>query len=222
MAPPNHLRAAWRLFKRHWLAFVLAQLAVVSAWIALEVAVVTAHGSGIPPVVYWPVWLCLHLAFFWLFCGLMAGIYSMALQAVDGDVPTFLATFGRLDRGRAYFLTSLVYWAAVVGGLCLVVVPGVIAAVRWSLFRFVLAANANSVLPSLHESASLSVSRRWPLFRVLIISAALNLAGAAVLGLGLLIAFPVTLMLRASHFRALQQLAAASGHNPALSTTRIT
>jgi len=148
----------------------------------------------------------------------MAGIYSMALQAVDGGVPTFATTFGRLDHGKTYFLASRVYWAAVVGGLCLAVVPGAIAAVRWSLFRFVLAGDAHSVLPSLHESASLSVSRRWPLFRVLVVSAALNLAGAAVLGVGLLITFPVTIMLRASHFRALQQLAAVSGHDPSLST----
>lgn len=219
-ASKSHLRAAWRLFKRHWQAFVLAQLAVVSAWIALEVAVVTAHWSGIPPVVYWPVWLCLHLAFFWLLCGLMTGIYSMALQAVDGGVPTFATTFSRLDHGKTYFLTSLVYWGAVVGGLCLALVPGVIAAVRWSLFRFALVGNTHSVLPSLRESASLSVSQRWQLFRVLCVSAALNLAGVAVLGVGLLISFPVTLMLRASHFRALQQLAAVRRLAPLLPTAQ--
>src|SRR5436190_22780500 len=112
-APKSHLQAAWKLFKKHWLAFLLAQLAVLLAWIALEVAVVIAHWSGIPAVAYWPVWLCLHLAFFWLLCGLMAGIHRMALEAVDGGAPTFATSLSHLDRGKTYFLVSLVYWAAV-------------------------------------------------------------------------------------------------------------
>lgn len=201
----SHLRTAWGLFKHHWRAFLLAQLAIVSAWIALEIAVVTANWAAIPAFAYWPLWLCLHLAFFWVFSGLMAGIHSMALQAVDGGVPTFTTAVSQLDRGTTYLFSSVLYWAAVVGGLCLAVIPGTLVAIRWSPFRFVLTDGTQTVLSSLHKAALLSTSRRWQVFRALVTSLALNLGGVALFGVGLLVAFPVTVLLRASHFRSLQR-----------------
>jgi hypothetical protein len=200
----SHLRTAWELLKHHWLAFLLAQLTVVAAWVALEIAVVTAHWSGIPAIAYWPLWVCLHLAFFWLFCGLMVGIHRMALQAVDAGVPTFATAISGLDRGNTYLFTSLLYWTAVIGGLVLAVIPGLVVAVKWAPFRFLLADSSQNGLSSLREAALFSASHRWQIFRALSVSVALNLAGAAFL-VGLLVTFPLTVMLRASQFRALQQ-----------------
>lgn len=201
----SHLEVAWRLFKRHWTSFVLAELAIVAAWLALELAVVAVHRASIPTTAGWVAWLALHLGFLWLFCELMAGIHAMALRAVDGGVPVFTAGLGDFERGRSYVMASLLYWTAILAGLCLAIVPGIVVAVRWALFRFALADESCSALTSLHEAASLSTSHGWRLFRLLALSAALNVAGAALLGFGLLIAFPVTVMLRAGYFRALQQ-----------------
>lgn len=201
----SDLRVAWDLFKRYWVAFLLAQLVLVAAWLVLEVAVLAAQRSGIPTLVGWVVWLLLHLAFLWVYCGLMAGIHAMALQAVDGGAPTFATARTRFDRAPGYLAASLLYWAAVLVGLGLAVVPGILVAVRWGLFRFIVAGKSRSALSSLHAAAALSTARRWQLSRVLVLAAVLNLAGAALLGLGLLVAFPVSVLLRARAFRTLQQ-----------------
>src|SRR5262245_51896477 len=176
---------------------MLAQLAIVGAWVGLELAVVGAHWSGMPAIGYWPLWLCLHVAFFWVFSGLMAGIHCMALQAVDGHTPTISMAVGRFDRAKTYLFASLVYWAAVIGGLGLAVIPGVVAAAKWAPFRFLLADNPLTVRASLRGAASLSASHRVELLRTLAASAVLNVAGAGFLGIGLLFTFPVTVMLRA-------------------------
>ena len=202
-AAKSHLQTAWELFKRYWAVFLLAELAALVAWVALEIAVVTARRSGIPAVAYWPLWLCLHLAFFWIFCGLMVGIHRMALLAVDGGAPTFATVLSHLDRGTIYLFTSLLYWAAVIGGLGLAVIPGVVAAVKWAPFRFVLAESPQSAVSTLHEAASLSASHRLQVFRSLAVSLVLNLAGVALLGVGLFVSFPITVILRASDFRTL-------------------
>jgi uncharacterized membrane protein len=173
--------------------------------VALELAVIAVHQSPIPPAVGTVAWLALHIGFLWFFCALMAGIHTMALQAVAGDVLAFGTALSRFDRGQSYLMASLLYWAAVLTGLGLAIVPGIVVAVRWALFRFVLADETHSVLASLHEAASVSAFRRWQLFRVLALSTALNLAGVAMLGIGLLLTLPVTVILRASYFRALQQ-----------------
>jgi uncharacterized membrane protein len=201
----SHHRVAWRLFRSHWVAFLLAELTIVTAWVALEVVVIAVHRSPIPTVVGHVTWLALHFGFLWFFCALMTGIHAMALQAVAGRVPAFGTALSLFDRGQSYLLASLLYWAAVVAGLCLVIVPGFVVASRWALFRFVLADKTQSALASLHEAASLSAFHRWQLFRVLALSMALNLVGLALLGVGLLVTLPVTVLLRASYFRALQQ-----------------
>ncbi|HXA17688.1 MAG TPA: hypothetical protein VN380_11895 [Thermoanaerobaculia bacterium] len=202
----SHLRTAWELLEHHWAAFLLAQLTIVAAWVALEIAVVAAHRSGIPAVAFWPLWSCLHLAFFWVFCGLMAGIHRMALQAVDGGIPTFATAVGSFNRSNTYLFTSLLYWVAVTGGLVLAVVPGLVVAVTFAPFRFLLVEGTQNGLSSLREATLLSASHRWRIFRTLSVSAALNLGGAAFLGVGLLVTFPLTVLLRASQFRALQDL----------------
>jgi hypothetical protein len=206
----THLRTAWGLFKRHCAAFLLIELLILAAWVALEVLVVSARWSPLPGFLYWPLWSLLHVAFFWVFSGLMAGLNSMALQAVVGGSPTLATGLSHLGTARSYLLASLAYWTAVVAGLLLAVIPGLLAAVKWHLFRFTLLSESQSPLASLHTAASLSASRRWHLFRLLSLSTALNLAGAAFLGIGLLITFPTTLILRAQFFVAITKQLAPS------------
>src|SRR5258706_7264525 len=98
----SHLEIAWRLFKRHWISFILAELAIVAAWLALELAVVAVNRASIPTTAGLVVWMALHLGFLWLFCALMASIHAMALRAVDGGVPVFRAGFGDFEHGRSY------------------------------------------------------------------------------------------------------------------------
>jgi hypothetical protein len=78
-------------------------------------------------------------------------------------------------------------------------------AVRYALFGQVLADRPGSALDALREAASLAQGRWWALFGSLLAVAVCNLAGAAMLGLGLLISFPVGLLATASLFRGLQQ-----------------
>lgn len=209
-AGANHLDIAWALFRRHWRVFALAELAVVAAWLLLEIVVVAVHRLPLPAAVGTAAWVVLHLGFLWLFCALMTGIHAMALQAVDGGVPLARTVFSRLDGGLHYLAASLLYWPAVLVGLCLAIVPGVVVATRWGLFRWVLADAPGTAVASLQEASSMSSTHRWVLARVLALSVALNLGGAALLGVGLLIAFPVTLLLRARYFRGLQQPTVAS------------
>ena len=202
----GRLAGAWRLFKQHWPVFVVAQLAIGAAWVVLEAAVVALHRAAPNASVYRGLWLALHLGFLWFSSGVAAGIHVMALQAVDGDTPAFRTAFRRFDRAGSYLLASAIYWPAVLAGVCLGILPGFALAARGTLFRFVLAEEPRRAWSSLRTANALSTSQRWTLVRLLALSAALNLAGAAVLGVGLLIAFPVTVILRAGHFRRLRPI----------------
>ena len=193
----THLPVAWGAFKLHWSVFILSVLVLFASWVCLELAVVALQRLGVA------VNVLLHLAFLVLFSGLMVGLHGMALQAIEGHSPTLSSLTGSLGRGPSYLLALWLYCTVVAAGLLLLVAPGVYLAVRYALFGQVLAAEQTSALDGLRAAGSLSQGRWWMLFRFLLVVAALNLAGAALLGLGLLVTFPVTLLATSSLYRTL-------------------
>ncbi len=197
------LGTAWSLFKSHWVTFVAAELAILAAWVVLEAAVISLHHLDLAPPLGWAAWLALHLAFLWLFAGLAAGIHAMALYVVDGGLPTMSGVVSRLSSAGSYLLASSVYWVSVILGLCLLIVPGVFVAVRWALFAQVFAAEPSSARMALQKAAALSADHRWPVFRLVLLTAGLNLGGLACLGIGFLVSFPVTVLLSALFFRSI-------------------
>jgi hypothetical protein len=197
------LPTAWSLFRTHWVTFVGAELAILASWVLLEAAVISLHHLNLAAPMGWAAWLALHLAFLWLLAGLAAGIHAMALQVVDGGLPTMGGAVSRLSDGGSYLLALSVYWVSVVLGLCLLIVPGVFVAVRWALFAQVFASQPSSARMALQRAALLSADQRGPVFRLVLLTAGLNLGGLALLGVGFLVSFPVTVLLSALFFRSI-------------------
>lgn len=193
----THLRVAWGAFKLHRRVFILSVLVLFASWVSLELAVVALQRLGVA------VNVLLHLGFLILFSGLMVGLHEMALQAVAGHPPAVSTLTASLARGPSYLLALCLYLVAVAAGVLLLVAPGIYLAVRYALFGQVLAAENVSGLDAWRAAGSLSQGRWWMLFRFLLVVAALNLAGAALLGVGLLVTFPVTVLATSSLYRTL-------------------
>lgn len=190
-----HIRVAWHAFKAYWRVFVASVLILFASWLCLELSVIALQRFGVA------VNVGLHVAFLFVFSVLMVGIHKMALDVLDGQRPT-LATLTRiLDRGPSYLLALLMYLAVVGVGLLLFIAPGFYFAVRYSLFGQVLAATRASALEALRVAASVSDGRWWQLCCLLAAVVALNIVGAAVLGLGLVISFPVSILATSSFFQ---------------------
>lgn len=174
-------------------------IVLVGSWVALELAVVAVHGMGLGnTLVGKGLWFALHLAFFVVYSGLVLGLHALALQVVDGREPALQMLTSLMNLGPAYLLASALYLLAVAAGLCLLLVPGIYIAVRFALFGQVLATGPASAMDALRGAGALSRGRWWELFQFLLVSWVLSLAGLGVMGLGLLIAFPVT-MIAATH-----------------------
>lgn len=194
-----HFRTAWKAFKSHPRVFVVSMLILFASWVALEVAVVALHRFGLV------VWLVLHLAFFVFFSGLMLGLHRIALETVDGKAPKVTDLTALLERGPTFLLAFCIYSVAVIGGLVLLIVPGIYLAVRYALFGQIIATRSTSAFAAFRDAAALSDGRFATVFAVLLIAFLLNLAGAAFLGLGLLITFPVSLLATSDLYRSLQR-----------------
>jgi hypothetical protein len=88
----SHFETGWRLFKSRAGVFVVSMLLLFLSWVVLEIAVVFLHRPGLA------VWLMLHLAWLFLFAGMLVGLHLMALKSVDAEVPRVGDLFGSLER----------------------------------------------------------------------------------------------------------------------------
>jgi hypothetical protein len=194
----SHFETGWRLFKSHASVFVVSMLLLFLSWVVLEIAVVFLDRLGLA------VWLVLHLVWLFLFSGMLVGLHVMALKSVDDEIPRVGDLFGSLERGPAYLLALSIYYLAVGGGLVLVIVPGIYLAIRYCLFAQVITDTSASALVALRKAAALAHGNWAPLGALFLIAFLLNIAGIVLLGLGLIISFPVSLLAIAGFYRSLQ------------------
>jgi hypothetical protein len=193
-----HFETGWRLFKSHASVFVVSMLLLFLSWVVLEIAVVFLHRLGLA------VWLVIHLVWLFLFSGMLVGLHVMALKSVDDEIPRVGDLFGSLERGPAYLLALSIYCLAVSGGLVLVIVPGIYLAIRYCLFAQVITDTSASALAALRKAAALAHGNWAPLGALFFIAFLLNIAGTSLLGIGLIISFPVSLLAITGFYRSLQ------------------
>jgi hypothetical protein len=197
----SHFETGWRLFRSRVSVFAVSMLLLFLSWVVLEIAVVFLHRLGLA------VWLVLHLAWLFLFSGMLVGLHVMALKSVDGEIPRVGDLFGSLERSPAYLLALSIYCLAVTGGLVLLVVAGIYLSIRYCLFAQVITDASASALAALRKAAALAQGNWAPLGALFLIAFLLNIAGMALLGIGLIITFPVSLLAIAGFYRSLQPAA---------------
>lgn len=193
-----HFQTGWRLFKSHSGVFVVSMLLLFLSWVILEIAVVSLYRLG------FVVWLILHLVWLVLFAGMIVGLHVMALKSVDGAIPRVGDLFASLALGPGYLFALGIYCAVVSISLALLIVPGIYFAIRYCLFAQIITDKSAGALTALRDAAVLARGNWWPLGALFFIAFLLNIAGAAILGVGLTISFPVSLLAIAGFYRSLQ------------------
>jgi hypothetical protein len=169
---------------------MLPIILVIVAGILLSVGFMTAGTRGMPP--FLTLFLVLALAGSTLMIGSLAAQAAMARALIaheQGDAVTFrgcLATsFGKLIPLLGLsFLTSM----GLMFGFILLIFPGVMLAVIWSVAAPALASEDLGVLGALSRSADLTRGHRWMIFGLcamtyvfyLIVSRVLGVLGSAI------------------------------------------
>jgi hypothetical protein len=188
---------AWPIFKKRFALFTAVLLTIFGAWVALEIVVIAGQRFGIL------LWIGMHLAFLIFVAGLEVGLLQVCLALYDGEEPTFADSFAHLALGPKFLAGQTLYLLAALIGLLLLVVPGVYLGVRYALFGFCMAAGETNLVRSFQQSAILSTGEQGYLLRVLFVLFVLNVVGASLLGLGLFITVPVSLLMMTAVYRKL-------------------
>ena len=200
-----HFRIGWRLFWARPGIFVMPLLVMFASWVLLEGLVIELHELGVA------FNLLVHAAFLVVFCGLAAGLAALSLDVLSGREARLETLFGSLRRGPRVLAAGLLYLVWVIHGLVLLVAPGIYHAVHFGLFGMVVATTEVSAWKSLGVAATLTHGRWGEACSFFLRVVLLNLAGAALLGVGLLVSVPVTLLATASYYRSLTGMGAPAG-----------
>jgi uncharacterized membrane protein len=199
------LGAGWKAFTANLSVFVAFGVMMLAIWFVEQVGISIAGISGpMKPVILALVTVATRVAQIWL----QLALFRMALKLADGQTIStddFLRPSGDF---LGFLLASVLYGLVVSAGMILLVVPGIIWAVRYGAFGFVVADEHTDPVAALKRSAVLTEGVRWELFVFGLAIIGVNIVGAMALGVGLMATIPVTAVATARIYR---QLVARAG-----------
>jgi uncharacterized membrane protein len=184
----------WKTVKANLGLFV--GLAVIYLVISGGPTGASQHGRGISGPVSWV-----------LNTLMMMGVIRITLKFTDGGRGQFSDLWANFDTALDYLGASVLYALIVVGGLILLIVPGIIWAIRFGFYGYFIIDRKSSAIDALKQSSALTRGERGNLFVFGLAMLGVNLLGAVCLGVGLLVSIPTTWLAAASVYRRLQSTA---------------
>lgn len=146
---------------------------------------------------------------------LFMALLRASLQLCDGRAIDLSRPQDLLADFFGYLLTGLLLSLIVVGGLALLIVPGVMWAMRFGYAPLLVVDRGYDPVQALRESSRVSAGARMRLFRFALLALAVNLLGALAFGVGLLVTIPTTTIAAAHILRQLQERAGKVAAEPA-------
>ncbi|MGH2360623.1 MAG: DUF975 family protein, partial [bacterium] len=139
------------------------------------------------------------------------GWTKILLRFVDGEQPSHADLYAHHALLFKYLLVGVLYALAIVAGLILFIIPGFLAAVRYSMASFLVVDRGMGPLEAMRKSAEITRGQRWHLFVAGLVSAGFVVLGAVALLIGLLWTFPAAMVAVAFIYRRLSPREPAAG-----------
>ncbi len=140
------------------------------------------------------------LAIATLFLGV--GLTVVVLKLARGEHASYGDILPKGELVWRFLIAGLLLGIFMAIGLVLLIIPGVYLMLRYGMVRFAVIDGA-SITESLRQSAELTRDVKWHLLGFLLIIIALNIIGALLLLVGLLVTIPMTMLAYAHVYQKL-------------------
>lgn len=151
------------------------------------------------------LWAVAHISFFVVFAGMEVGFVQICLALHDGKQVRYFDIFRELRAGVNFLIVQLIYFATVLVGLALLFVPGVYLGTKYTFYAFSFAEGNPNLQQSFQQSAVTGRDSMWFLFWFSILILLFNILGACLLGIGLIVTVPLSILIKASIYRQLKE-----------------
>jgi hypothetical protein len=132
------------------------------------------------------------------------GLSKIYLRFCDGEKPIFENLFDGLARAHIWMASMFIVSIAVVMGLILLLVPGIVMMLRLSLIGFVLVDERTGPIDAIQRSWDITRGHTMDLLALFIVLVGLNILGACCLLIGLFVTVPMSGLAMAYIYRELK------------------
>jgi uncharacterized membrane protein len=139
---------------------------------------------------------------------LYLGFYQVLLDLFDRKKTSFETLFSRAQMFPDYLVASVLYGLIVFAGLILLIVPGIIWAIKYQFYGYYIVDKKMGPREALRASGNVTKGYKWSLFGLTLACLGINILGALALFVGLFVSIPVTVMACTYAYRTLD------GNNP--------
>lgn len=134
---------------------------------------------------------------------LLMGVIRVVLAVTAGEEPE-VATLFQADRYWPFLGAYLLFGLCVSAGLVLFIVPGIILAIMFGFFGYVIVQDADAgVIDALKRSSEIAKGHWGPLFLLGLAAFGINLLGLMLCLVGVLFTYPITAVAYAYAYRTL-------------------
>ena len=182
------LKFSFQEWKRNWLLWLSITLFAVLIPMLPQALLMNISEDAIIPQV------ALNLVRLILTVLVHMGILTVAILAAKQQSFSFSDFFSKFHLFPAYLLGKIIFLFGMMIGLFLLIVPGVIFAVKFNLWPFFVLDHGAGGIESLKESNKAVEGAKWDILLFWIAGILLNIFGFLLLGVGFLITWPVTLI----------------------------
>jgi signal peptidase I len=182
------IRFGWRTMKRNLgffvgliiLAALIGALPEVGRWLTKETA---------------PL-----LDLFWTMTGFLLenllgiGLIRIFLKAVDGEPLHSRDLFSGPPIFVRFLIGNLCYGLLVVAGLILLVIPGIIWALKYQFVPILIVDRGLPIREAFKKSGEITSGAKWPLAFFFLLTTAINILGLLVAVIGLITTLPTTML----------------------------
>lgn len=175
---------AWETFKQNWQLFLI--ISIISA-------VISSPQNKIDrPYSIEPIMTLVGLIFVVLSILVSIGKLKVTLRVYDKEKPEVLDIFRYFRYFWRYLGAGILYGLLVTAGFILLIVPGIIWAIKYSQIFNLIVDKDMTIMESFKKSGQLTAKVKWQLFLFGLACLGVIILGAIALGVGIFVAMPVT------------------------------
>ena len=157
------------------------------------------------------------LALVWTLMGYLVqmatqmGLVRISLSLVDGREPRYGELFGDLPTFWRYIAGNLLFLLIILGGLLLLVIPGIIWSIQYQFAPFLIVDRNLGIKEAFKESAGITSGVKREVFLFFLLVLGINLLGLMAMAIGLFITLPATMIAYAFVYRKLLERKESAG-----------
>jgi uncharacterized membrane protein len=136
---------------------------------------------------------------------LKLGVVRITLDIHDKKRTNYKQLFSQPNLFPDYLVGTILYALIVIGGLILLIVPGIIWGIKYSLYEYYIVDKKMTPFEALKRSGKATYGHKWMLFKLYLVFIGINILGALCLLVGLFATVPTTWNAMASVYKALDR-----------------